>query len=156
MSATKYTDNLPAEIVEAMLEALTPIAPARSGEIKKCLLDRVRDESSRAAAAEFTTIRKGEGVWAALLPGLAAKELHDDGKTRTWLARIESGAKIPGHLHIGDEECLVVEGVIYFGEQRMEQGDYQLARSGSTHAEGYSPTGCLLLLRSPSEKAALA
>ncbi|MEP7068184.1 MAG: cupin domain-containing protein [Usitatibacter sp.] len=147
----KLDEVLPAEIVEALLEALKPLVPEGQEEIKMRLLERVRSEGAPRAAG-FTTIRKSEGAWTQSLPGLSSKELYDDGRTRTWLARLEREARIPAHLHLGDEECLVLEGVVFLAGERMEQGDYQVARAGSAHSEVYSPTGCVLLIHSRSEK----
>lgn len=149
----RLDEALPAEIVEALLEALKPLVPQRQEEIKMRLLERVRSEGAPARPAGFTTIRKSEGAWTQCLPGLSSKELYDDGRTRTWLARLEREARIPAHLHLGDEECLVLEGVVFLAGERMEQGDYQVARAGSAHSEVYSPTGCVLLIHSRSPKA---
>ncbi|MDQ3024999.1 MAG: cupin domain-containing protein [Pseudomonadota bacterium] len=148
------SDPLPRDVIQALLDALRPITPARAEAIKERLLERIRAEPPLKAAEGITTIRKDDGPWSVSFPGFATKELHDDGKTRTWLARLDPGARIPHHVHSGDEECLVLEGTVFIAGQRMEAGDYQVARTGTVHEEIRSPTGCVLLLRSPSPQRA--
>ena len=146
-------DLLTPEALEALLSALEPLAPLRAGAIKSRLMERVASEERDREAAGITVVRAAEGEWTALAPGVRTKVLSDDGRTRTWLARLERNARLPGHDHPADEECLMLEGTVYMGDILMAAGDYQIARAGSRHTGVYSPTGCLLLVRSASLEA---
>ena len=133
------------DILAALLGALTPVAPPDSAAIKSRILGRVEAEG-----AGVTVVRAEQGEWTAFAPGVDVKILFDDGRTRTWLARLEREARLPGHDHPADEECLMLEGSVYMGDILMSAGDYQIARAGTRHTGVYSPAGCLLLVRSAS------
>ena len=148
-------DLLPAEALAALLSALEPLATPRAGAIKSRLMERIAGEERAGEGAGITVVRAASGEWTPLAPGVQTKVLFDDGRTRTWLARLEREARLPGHDHPADEECLMLEGTVYLGEILMAAGDYQIARAGSRHTGVYSPTGCLLLVRSASPQAVI-
>ena len=145
---------IPPELVEQILDALSDegMQPP-SAELKSRIMKAVAKDEARRQAV---TVRGEEGLWAALLEGVEIKVLRDDGRTCTWLARMQKGATLPAHEHPGDEECFVIEGSIDIGGERFHAGDYQVARAGTRHGVLASPTGCVLLLRSPSRPAAPA
>jgi anti-sigma factor ChrR (cupin superfamily) len=93
-------------------------------------------------------VRAEAGEWRQVAPGITVKSLWSDpGSGRqAMLARCAPGAVFPGHRHGGDEECLVLEGEIRFGDLTLRAGDFHLARAGSEHPPAFSPTGCLLYL----------
>lgn len=103
-----------------------------------------------------TTVRASEGEWRAILPGVCAKVLFDDGRTTTWLARMQAGSRIPAHDHDCDEEFLVLEGAMRIGDMPLGAGDYQHVRAGGHHPDCLSDAGCVVLLRSPSSLCAFA
>jgi anti-sigma factor ChrR (cupin superfamily) len=152
-------DGLPHDLVGAVLSELAPIAmpKKREAKLKTALMKNVAQVSSSRDAdtsADISTVRAGRGAWMAWLPGIDAQILYDDGKKMSWLARFEPGARMAAHDHEGDEESIVIQGACYVGRQLLAQGDYQLARHGSRHAEIFSPDGCVLLMRTPSLSAA--
>jgi len=147
-------DDFPPDILAALLRALSPSRDAElTARTRSALLDRVRAERS-AAQEGLLTVRASEGTWKDFAPGVRAKVLHDDGQWQTWLARMTAEARLPAHVHADTEECLVLEGSVYFGNAEIHAGDYQAALAGSRHEGVYSRTGCLMLVRSRSPQPA--
>jgi anti-sigma factor ChrR (cupin superfamily) len=104
------------------------------------------------AAPGFLIVRAGEGRW---LPtddaGVSLKVLYADRErgTVTTLVRMEPGARIRSHRHLGVEQCLVLEGDVRSGRVGMTAGDFNCSMPGSVHEELVSDGGALLLLVSP-------
>lgn len=144
--------RLPEDLLGWVLEGVQPAElPAHRHEaLRRELMTRV----SEPAAEGLYTTRAGQGTWQPIAEGVDAKVLHDDGSTRTWLARMDAGARLPPHFHEGNEECFVLEGSCLLGDEEMHRGDYQMAVPGSSHGEVFSALGCLLLVRSPTPRAA--
>jgi quercetin dioxygenase-like cupin family protein len=165
MNKTRKTPEsiLPEGLMAEMLATLpaktnAPSAKRRAA-IKQSLLSRVQAESREDAAikaAEMRIVRADEGKWFSFAPSVQMKVLHDDGDTRTWLARFQAGGCIPAHMQTGDEEAIVLEGWCYVGEHIMRKGDYQLIPKGARHGEIVSPEGCLVFVRSHSAKRSAA
>jgi anti-sigma factor ChrR (cupin superfamily) len=104
------------------------------------------------------TVRAEEGSWRPMAPGVRIKTLWHDRRTGRWsaLLRVEPGAVYPPHDHDDDEECLVLEGELRFGDLVLKAGDFHLAHKGHRHPKASSPGGCLLYLsgtHSPREPA---
>jgi anti-sigma factor ChrR (cupin superfamily) len=145
---------LPDDIASELLVALTPISmpKKREAKLKDALMKKVAatQAAANAASRDIATVRADAGGWYPWLPGIDAKMLYDDGHRMSWLARFQPGARMAAHDHDGDEESIVVQGACYVGKTLLKQGDFQLARHGSRHAEIFSPEGCVLLMRTPS------
>lgn len=60
--------------------------------------------------------------------------------------RVAPGSTYPSHVHKIDEECLVLEGELRFGDLALQAGDFHLARAGHQHPPATSPKGCLLYI----------
>ena len=143
---------IPADIEPRMLDAVSAGGiPTPSHGLRAQVLSRVAQDVRNRQAIVTT---RSHDEWVPFAPGVESKVLNDDGKMRTWLARMEAGATLPAHHHFGDEECMVVEGSVLLGDVLLHAGDYQIARKGSSHGEIRCPAGCLLMLRSPSPQAA--
>lgn len=125
-------------------EAAPPVAPPP--ELFEQVLSKAR--ATRQGSDDCITIRADEGVWKEVAPGITVKQLWSDPSSgrQAVLARCAPGAVFPGHAHGHDEECLVLEGEIRFGELLLRRGDFHLARAGSEHPSAVSATGCLLYL----------
>lgn len=97
---------------------------------------------------EMITVRAGEGRWEEVASGVERKVLLDDPRTgrRSLLLRMQPGASYPSHDHPEDEECLVLEGDLRFGEVELGAGDFQLAPAGIPHPTAFSRGGCLLFV----------
>jgi anti-sigma factor ChrR (cupin superfamily) len=104
------------------------------------------------AAAGYLVVRKDEGKWRPTGDaGVSYKLLYADKErgTYTTLVRMEPGARIPAHRHVGVEQCLVLEGDLRAGELSMSAGDFNCSLAGSVHGEIVADTGALLLFVSP-------
>jgi quercetin dioxygenase-like cupin family protein len=92
------------------------------------------------------TVRAQEGIWEDYAPGVKAKALWKDGERESLLLRLEPGARVAGHPHPCDEECLMLEGEAFFGDTLLRPGEYQLAPAGSQHRDVTSDVGALLFV----------
>lgn len=137
---------LPDEIKQALLEAAPEIelAPDRSNAIKDRLLQRVRD--SRTA---HLTVRADEGSWESMGPLVDRRVLSDDGDTRTFIMRLQPGARRPSHSHADQETSYVLQGSVRYGALELKAGDYHEAAPGSAHESVETDTGALVLIRAP-------
>jgi len=92
--------------------------------------------TKRAAAAE----------WLAYADGITYRVLNVDDQLQrqTLLIRMQPGAIYRSHPHDIDEECLVIEGDLQFGDLVLRAGDFHLAHAGTVHQTGVSTAGCRL------------
>lgn len=95
------------------------------------------------------TLRRGEGAWAELEPGVHARLLRDDGVHRSCLLRLDPGARLDRH-HPADEECLLVEGEAFLADELLRPGDYHLAHAGAPAKAVASDVGAVLFVRGAS------
>lgn len=153
------------ESVAALLaRSAPPVEPPAS--VREKLLSRAAEDrrgrhaagkpsdapSQFVGASEFLVVRKSEGEWAETSdPGVFVKLLFVDKErdTVTTLVRIEPGARIPAHRHLGVEQCLVLEGDMRAGAAVLHAGDFNCAMPDTIHEEIYSETGALLLIVAP-------
>jgi hypothetical protein len=128
----------------ALAKALPPEPPPAA------LFDRVLQRVRAAVPpAEGTlTVRADEGRWDAMGPGVTFKLVWQDRRAgrRGMLVRLEPGAVHPAHGHDQDEECLVLEGELRFGDLPLAAGDFHFSRKGHRHPDAISDTGCLLYI----------
>jgi len=90
--------------------------------------------------------KDGQG-WIEKAPGLSIKILQADGPLASYFCRLAAGTEVEGHLHGLDEECMMIEGDVFFGDLLLRAGDYQLAPAGSRHGHVYTDVGALLFVR---------
>ena len=133
-------------------EALTPIAPGPDirDRILSQVLARIGGAVPAPPSAALRTVRADAGDWEEIAPGARQRVLHDYGRFRTLLVRLEAGASLPPHEHPLDEECYVVEGDIWLSGEHMARGDYQRVSAGTPHLGIRSDGGCLLHVRAAS------
>ena len=148
---------IPNDLLAAMLMAMpqAALSSRRQTAMKKSLLSRIDGMVSAKAAEqepEMLLVRADEGGWYNYAPSVDMKVLHDDGATRTWLARFGPGGCVPAHTQTGDEEAIVMEGWCYLDDLKISRGDYHLIRKGTRHGNIHSPDGCLIFVRSHSLK----
>lgn len=140
--------NRQVESLEAHFAALDSAAPAM--ELPSGLYEAIaaKIEAEGPGLPNTLTVRADEGGWIELAPGVAWKVLHEDRdrRRRSSLIRIAPGATYAPHAHDDDEECLVMEGDLSFGELTLRSGDYHLAPKGVLHPAGFSRQGCLLFV----------
>jgi len=60
------------------------------------------------------------------------------------LIRMAPGAFYHPHSHDADEQTLVIEGDLHFGDLELRAGDYHVATPSSSHPPGRTVNGCLV------------
>ena len=132
------------ELFTHWADALVPVQPPAG--LRERIMARVRAEHP---LTQLRTIRSAEG-WMDFGPGVRFKILHRDenGRANSLLARLEAGAIVPPHLHAANEECLVLEGEITYGDITVRAGDYHFAPKGAAHPALTTRAGALIFLRS--------
>jgi len=112
------------------------------------------------AGASPITVRADEGEWRDFAPGVQTKSLWRDSDAqsmpRSMLLRLQPGARADAHAHLLDEECLMLDGEVFFGDTLLRAGDYQLAPAGTEHREVVSDVGALLFVHGAAPDAAHA
>jgi len=146
------------EAVAALIGLSAPEATP-SPLVRERLLDSVRQESETSIkpigkgtdAQPNLTVRADEGQWQQIQHGVYRKHLFNDNArgTSTVLIRMEAGSSLPRHRHYGVEECLVLEGDIQAGEERLHAGDYHCAMAESIHERLTTVNGALFLIVGP-------
>ncbi len=146
--AVNPTNALPEELLSDLLESTQGIDPGadRAAAMLKSAKQRIQADT-QLPLQDFLTVTDAGGEWVEPYPGNNIKMLRSDDDTQSFLVRLDPGTRFPPHSHPQDEETLVMEGEVMFGELHLRTGDYHLARAGSDHDETYSENGCLLFIR---------
>jgi len=113
------------------------------------LWDRIDAEIEDGSGGD--TIRPDKMAFVPFAPGVDVKVLVHDPKAgrRVALYRMQPGAVIGAHTHIGAEECFVLEGMIQIGPSTIRAGELHFATKDRPHASVYAPQGALLLISYP-------
>jgi len=92
------------------------------------------------------TSRATQAGWLRLSDGVTYRVLHQDKAVgrQSLLIRMEPGAIYQSHPHEIDEECLVIEGDLRFGDLELHAGDFHVAMKGTIHPVSRTVKGCLL------------
>ncbi len=111
------------------------------------LRDRVR-AAVEADRRDYLFTRAGEGDWRTVAPGIARRDLGEDATTRSrsYLLRLNAGARAGRHVHAAAEHCLVIEGDVEVAGRVLALGDFHLAAPGTAHEGIATRGGCLLLI----------
>ena len=136
---------LPLALTEALLLSVTPALPPANRA--SALRARVLAQAIESDVGQLQTIRAEEGLWHSVAPLVDMKLLYDDGSSRSFLLRLQAGARLPPHGHAADEECIVLQGEGSIGDVFLRAGDYHLAPKGMRHGETFTATGALLFIR---------
>jgi anti-sigma factor ChrR (cupin superfamily) len=140
---------LDADVESALTSAIAPVElpSEQRSRMRSRILERV---AAGDAGPGLSTLRAHEGEWQPLGPGVVMKVLRTDRVARRWsfLVRMEPGSAAPSHTHTQVEECLVLEGEVWVGEEAFHAGDWHVAQPGSEHRDFRTKTGCLLFLSS--------
>ncbi|EIJ36422.1 cupin domain-containing protein [Thiothrix nivea] len=138
------------DILQLLAEAQEEVElPAElEARMRNNLLTKVAQEEAGMLPG-FKTIRAAEGEWIEALPGARIKILHQEGNSGllTYLARLDPGFEMPGHPHPFDEECIMLEGELWFGDLHLKAGDYHFAAKGVYHGKLRTETGALAFLK---------
>jgi len=58
---------------------------------------------------------------------------NNDGGGRTSFVRLKAGAQVPRHRHMGNEEVIVIAGVVEIDGVIMKEGDFLFTEAGEEH-----------------------
>jgi anti-sigma factor ChrR (cupin superfamily) len=139
------------EKVVAYLSFAAPSKKPPAGVLSDLLDYASQSKAAARPAPRSLIIRKNEGGWTESVPGVFTKRLFAD-ETRgtvTTLYRIEPGAVIESHRHLGVEECYVLEGDWHINGQSFGAGDYICSPPGSADENLYTLGGTMLLIIAP-------
>ena len=133
---------------QMFLEALAPVSPrpARKAAMKARILARLRP-SPGEGLGDFVTVHLHDGAWRRLAPKVYEKALVDAAGLYARLLRLEPGARLPAHDHPTSEECMVLEGEVWLGDEFCVAGEFHFAPRGRRHADIHTARGCLLYVR---------
>jgi anti-sigma factor ChrR (cupin superfamily) len=108
------------------------------------ILNRIDDSESQLPGT--LTLRGAVADWITYSPGITYRVLHVDEKLKrqSLLVKMQPGAVYKSHGHDIDEECLVIEGDLRYGDLHLHAGDFHLATPAMVHPVGRTETGCLL------------
>ena len=133
------------EEAAALLGESIEIVPPPPG-LRERLLTRVAAFDQLKPLAD---VRADENTWTRSgIPGVAVKTLFkepDLGRT-TYLIRMEPGARLPAHKHGDVEQCLMIEGDIWWGDICYRAGDFMVMGKDTEHPEVYTVGGNVMLL----------
>lgn len=130
-----------AEMLEAAVPLVTP-PPA----LRARLLSRL---AQYCATGPITELRQNEGAWVPTgIPGVDQRMLYTDPATRysTYYLRFAPGAVVPPHRHKTNEQCLVMEGDLYWDDLSYGPGDFVVAAANTLHSPISSKDGALVLI----------
>lgn len=137
-----WPDDLTESVGEALASA--KLDPVDRAMMKSRLLARVRDERNEG---HTVTIKKSDDGWEWFSPRVKMKVLRSDPTSTSYLLKLEAGATVWPHRHRQDEECMVLEGEVLIGDDRVSAGAYHLAPAGMVHQPIRTDVGATLFLR---------
>ncbi len=130
-----------------------------SADLRDKLLAQIADEAALTASeptihyddSSSLIVRSDQGDWQEMTTGVLFKQLFVDTtrKTVTSLLKLQPGASLPMHRHLGHEECYVIEGDVSANNETLTAGDYTCAVEGSIHHPLSTVNGALLLIVGP-------
>jgi len=107
------------------------------------------DRRIASGADSSITIRKDEGDWITIAPGVQKKRLYldDHAQKEAYLLDFEPGVSLPEHHHHATEDCLVLAGDFWIGDLQLKAGDFHAAFAPSQHLPCRSEHGCRLFIK---------
>ncbi|HYE70780.1 MAG TPA: cupin domain-containing protein [Aquabacterium sp.] len=106
----------------------------------------LREAPAAAQARMQSAITRADATtpWEDFAPGIRRRVLWTRGGEAALLYQAAAGARVPGHGHRRDEECLMLDGEVFLDDLLLRQGDYQLAPAGTAHAGVSTDIGGLI------------
>jgi DNA-binding NarL/FixJ family response regulator/quercetin dioxygenase-like cupin family protein len=87
------------------------------------------------------------------MPGCQRRILFVDEqqKSLTSVVQMRAGTHFPAHRHAGPEEVFILSGDLVVEGQTLKPGDYCRAETSTVHAESYTKSGCVFVLKASQE-----
>ena len=148
MNEEQQREGMQAEDIELLGTAIAPNFPDANAfnVIKAKIMARIEAPCPKGGY----TIRAAEEDWFSMSDKIRVRVLNRDEAAGTQIALwdLSPGAELEPHDHDVDEECLVLEGAIQFGDHIVRTGDFHFMPKGTAHRDIYTNTGCLLYVKS--------
>jgi len=144
------SDEEQAQLNRLLMEALAPMPmPApRHDFLRASLLQQA--ETAKRKRTGVTTVRRQQGRWQTLKPGIRVKPLWQGNQGNSVLIEFAAGTNLPPHRHHWLEEGIVLEGNLKMGDLQLGPFDYHASPAASRHHVIESDTGALAFLRGTS------
>lgn len=97
------------------------------------------------------TITRDDGDWHVIADGVEEKRLWREGGQQSRFIRFAAGSSLPGHGHILNEENLVIDGELFFGDILVRSHEFHLAPTASRHDTLTSDTGALVFVHGDAD-----
>ncbi len=87
-----------------------------------------------------------EGEWVPAFPGAWSKQLRNCEVTGQWtqMLKLEAGASLPSHFHLGAGEFIVMSGELHYASGIARPGDYGYEAMGALHEKTSAPVETIL------------
>ena len=143
----QYDEILEPSDLQMLAEEVSAIE--LSAGIKNSIKERVMNRVMAPCPEGGQSSYAEKADWTKITDKLDVKVLTQDleKKIQTAYWRLKPGAVVPGHYHHNDEDCLVIEGDIRFGDHHLYAGDFHSMKQGSTHPSMTTSNGALLYLK---------
>ena len=91
-------------------------------------------------------IRSDDLEWRPAFPGAWFKQLRNCEVTGQWtqLLKLDAGASLPPHFHLGAGEFIVLSGELHYASGIARPGDYGFEAMGALHEETSAPVETVL------------
>ena len=155
----EFASNLKARQAVARWEAMLGLfSDAPAVEPAAAVWRNIEGELDATATdrAGTSTIRFGEGEWVVIVPGVEKQSLFIDREagTESYYLRVAAGATVPPHDHARVEECVMISGEMWIGDEKLVAGDYHIAHAGSRHEDVRSLIGATFYVRATLKEVA--
>ena len=89
-------------------------------------------------------MRDVDAGWHDFAPAIQRRVLWQREGEASMLYCLQAGVQVAHHGHGHDEECLMLQGDLFLDDVLLQQGDYQLAPTGTDHRLTETDTGGVL------------
>jgi anti-sigma factor ChrR (cupin superfamily) len=144
-------------VADLWLHKAAPVSPPSS--VKTRLMQAIQEgkpertqvwkDWSANPSEPFHIVRSGDRGWQRTsIEGISVKRLAVNKKDRrvTMLVQMAPGTQYPRHRHGDSEECFVLDGELYVGDEVLRAGDFQRADKDSIHPIQRTEKGCTVLI----------
>lgn len=97
--------------------------------------------------APSVTVHAAGAAWQTIAPGVIELRLHNADGMQSRFIRMTPDSEISIAGHADNEECMLIEGEVFFGDILLQAGDYQVAPAGHPPLRLQSDCGALLFQR---------
>lgn len=149
MKKNENDELLPDMISAALLDSIKPVQPnaIQAKSLRARVLDKIHASVTNEDDNTAIVIPKMKGKWIRMTPLIKFKILLNEGDTGSYYLKLKAGATLPPHDHPDAEECIILEGDIFMGDQHLFSGDYQITPKGKNHPNIHTENGALLYIR---------